>query len=614
MCGIAGWLSTGEAVDRHAFEAMTDRLRHRGPDGRGTAYFREGRIALGHRRLAIQDLSEAGAQPMILVEPGAPALALTFNGEIYNHPELRRELEGSGANYSTSCDAETLLHAYRRWGPQCVERLRGIFAFAIWDEGEGKLFAARDHMGVKPFYFAQMPGGLAFASQVTAFMALPGFSRDPSPAGMADALHHGLTTGNQAIFEGVSRLAPGHCLIWEAGKRREWEYWRLPESARIDDFTVARDELAHELERSIDLQMLSDVPVHAFLSGGIDSSLVTALAMRRPQIFGSAHTLGFANPAFDETPFARIAASAAKAPHREHRLEANDAVRILDLCVETFDEPYGIDSALPMIAIAEAMAGEGVKLVLAGDGADECFAGYPHHEKLAEYYARHGRETGEGPARSIAGRLRGLFSNFAPDQVYKSHNGRLRAGDFASIAGPRLHENGAVPSRRERAVLPLDRHPVDAARRADMASYLPDEILVKVDRATMAFGIEARVPLLDHRLVELAFAIAPALHHRDGERKALLKAAAATWLPREVLTARKKGFSLPIADFFMTGPEDERRIFREIASGPLVSDGWLRGDRIERAAARAEYRAGAVLQLLLLDRWYRRWVLYGRAA
>ncbi len=616
MCGITGWVSATRAVVRPEFEAMTDRLAHRGPDGRGTAYYRDGRVALGHRRLAIQDLSPAGAQPMVLKDEAAGMhIVLTFNGEIYNHPELRRELEAGGARYRTRCDAETILHAYSRWGPDAVQRLRGIFAFAIWDEAKGELFGARDHLGVKPFYCAQLGDDLAFASQICAFDALSGFTREIAPAAFADALRHGVTTGERAIYRGTSRLLPGHCFLWRAGERRTWRYWSPPRHPDIADPVEARGAVETCLAESVTGQMLGDVPVHTLLSGGIDSSLTTAIAAEEPERIGSAFTLGFDNRAFDESSHACAAATAIRCEHAIERLRADEAQRVLDQAVAAFDEPYGIDSALPMVAIADRMAQSGVKVVLSGDGADELFAGYRHYDALAEHYANHGRATANARSASALGILRGVLTGgFSPFPTYTAHNGWFGETAFRAVSGPRLAEYRADAYERERTVFDTRRGPVDAARRADLASYLTDEILVKVDRATMAFGIEARVPLLDHRLVELAFRISPALHHDRGERKAVLKGAAARWLPQSILTARKKGFSLPIADFFLSGPEDERRILAEIAAGPLVREGWLQGERLEAAVARAEYRAGAVLQLLLLDRWYRHWARGAGAA
>jgi len=610
MCGIIGWLSTKTPVMRARFEAMTDRLSHRGPDGRGTAYFRDDRIALGHRRLAIQDLSSAGAQPMqwrsSQYEPG---LAVTFNGEIYNHPELRRDLESHGAVYTPGGDTETLLHAYLRWGPAMVERLRGIFAFAIWDERSGELFAARDHFGVKPFYIAECPDGMAFASQVSAFFELEGFHKSIRAQGFVDALRHGVSTGEETIFDNVIGLGPGHCLVWHEGRRSTQRFWSLPEQTDIGCARRAREELSSLIAESIGAQMLGDVPVHSLLSGGVDSSLVTALAARQPGRFGQAFTLGFDDPKFDESSYAIEAAETIGCPHSTHVFPAQEAETLLDTAIDVFDEPYGIDSALPMVAIAQILAQSGVKVVLSGDGGDELFGGYRHYDDLAAHYARRGRICAESNPATVTGQiLDWLAGGFSPFPTYTCHNGWFGEKALNALAGPRLANCLGDPFRRERAVFPQDRPPVEAARRADIASYLPDEILVKIDRATMAFGIEARVPLLDHRLVELAFRIEPALHYCKGERKALLKAVAADFLPESLLGSRKKGFSAPLHSLFFARPRDRKRVVKNLERGPLVEDGWLARPGIDRAVKQSEYPDGALFQLLMIDRWYRHWM------
>lgn len=606
MCGVTVWISEDRAVPRDEFEAMTDRLRRRGPDGRGAAYFRSDRVALGHRRLAILDLTDAGAQPMSLPARG---LTLTFNGEIYNHPELRRELESAGAVYRSTCDAETILHGYAKWGPDVVKKLRGIFAFAIWDDQRGELFAARDHLGVKPLYRAEIGGGLAFASQPHAFFALRAFEKEVCPEGFRDALQYGVATGERSAFRGVSKLPPAHCFSWRGGESRMWRYWSLPEEATIARETEAIEAVAALLADSVSDQMLSDVPVHSLLSGGIDSSAIASVALRKRARFGQAFTLGFEDPTFDESRYAALAAEAIDCPHTIERLTRTEATQILDAAVEAFDEPYGIDSALPMVAISQFMAKAGVKVTLSGDGADECFAGYRHYDALARHYARFGRRDGDGRGATFTGRARSILSGgFSPFPAYTSHNGWFRQGDLINLAGPKIIEFGDDVFHRERSVFNCDRPPVDAAQRADIQSYLPDEILVKIDRTTMAYGIEARVPFLDHRLVELAFSIEPTLHYQGGERKALLKAAARRWLPPSVLTRRKKGFSAPVGEFFLASDAQRKAAFDTILTGPLVTEGWVNGLSLRKICKRSEYAAGAAFQLMLIDRWYRCWV------
>ncbi|MGF1553069.1 MAG: asparagine synthase (glutamine-hydrolyzing) [Paracoccaceae bacterium] len=608
MCGIVGRVSTRAPVDRSAFERMTDRLAHRGPDGRGTWYAREGRVALGHRRLAILDLSPAGTQPMTI--PGS-GLWLTYNGEIYNHPALRAELEGKGHVYRSRCDSETILHAYAEWGTASVERLNGIFAFALWDEREGRLLAARDPIGVKPLYLIETAETLAFASQPGAFLDLPGFAARPDPEGMLDCLAYGVVPGERAAFAGVSKLGPGEALEWrDTGRRattRRWRYWRLPERAEIVDPAQAARVLEEALDRAVVSQLASDVPVSIFLSGGIDSSLVGAVAAGHTGAPATAFTIGFDDAMHDERRHAALAADLIGAHPVVAVLAPGDLDAALDDVVEAYDEPFAIDAGLPMARLARLAHEHGVRVALAGDGADELFAGYRHYDTLDRHYRRHGRCTAERVENPVRGLVaRALHGAFDPVEAYRAHNARITGPVAETLAGPALAE-GVLPRRhRERAHFDPARPAVEAARRADVATYLADEILVKVDRATMAFGIEARVPLLDPDLAALAFRIDTALHYAGGERKALLKRVAGRWLPDSVLTVRKKGFSPPI-DTWLTRPAVREAMLARVREGRLVADGILRRDDLARRLARLRRPAAGLLQLYLMERWAERW-------
>lgn len=605
MCGIVGWASRERPMDRAAFDGMIDSLAHRGPDGRGAWFDRGGRIALGHRRLSIVDLTEAGAQPMSLPEAG---LHLTFNGEIYNHPELRETLEARGAVYRSRCDSETILHAYAEWGPSCVERFRGIFAFALWDEREGRLFAARDHVGVKPLYLRDGPDGLAFASQPRAFVGLPGFTPEIDPDGFLDALTYGVVPGHRGAYRGATKLPPGHRLIWRDGETRIERYWAPAEGVEIFDAREAEAAVAAAVEEAVALQLMADVPVATFLSGGIDSSVVTACAVETTGPGVKSFTIGFDEGPFDERPYAARAAEYLGVEPVVETLRPEDMDRAIEDAVEAFDEPFAIDAALPMTAISRLAASRGTKVVLAGDGADELFAGYRHYDALAARYRRHGRGDGgavASRARAFAADL--IWGGFDPLAVYKSHNAQLNGPVAARMAGEAL-EGRRSQRWREEACFRRDLGPVEAARRCDLATYLPDEILVKVDRATMAFGIEARVPFLDPAMIDLAFRIDPALHYQGGERKAVLKRAARRWLPQDILSARKKGFSPPLVEWAGV-PEMRRRMLETVSSGVLVSGGWLRGERLAEAVDGLARPAAALFQLYLLERWAQRWVV-----
>ena len=604
MCGIVGRVSRSRPVARDAFERMTDRLAHRGPDGRGTFYARDERVALGHRRLSIVDLSPAGSQPMTLADAG---LALVYNGEIYNHPELRAELESHGHVYRSHCDTETVLHAYARWGEDCVSRFRGIFSFALWDDRRGQLFAARDHLGVKPFYYLDEDQGLAFASQPGAFLELPGFEPRIDPQGFLDYLSYGVVPGDRAVYRGVSKLPPGHVLTWRDGSVRTRSFWRPPERADIHDPDAAARALEDALESVVAMQLRSDVPVATFLSGGIDSSLITAIAGARRDEPTTAYTIGFDVERSDERAYAARAAEHCGARPVVEVLTAADVERTIDDAVEAYDEPFGIGAALPMVAISRLAAAHGTKVVLSGDGADELFAGYRHYDDLARHYRRAGRVTaervGNWPRHLLA---RARHGRFDPLQAYKCHNAELAGTARERLCGPALRD--VVSGRwRESDRFRRDLGAVEAGRRCDLDTYLPDEILVKVDRASMRFGIEARVPFLDPALVELAFRIAPGLHYAGGERKALLKRAAARWLPADVLGLRKKGFSAPLGEWLRAG-DAQRRMRAELAEGHLVETGLLDAEALAPTLGALRRPMAGLLQLYLLERWARRWL------
>ncbi|MGR3495264.1 asparagine synthase (glutamine-hydrolyzing) [Citreimonas sp.] len=599
MCGIVGCVSAKgrqpvDDMDR-AFEHACDALAHRGPDGRGIWTADDAHARLGHRRLAIVDPSPAGAQPMLCPDSGR---VLVYNGEIYNHPALRRELEALGHRYRTRCDSETILHAYTAWGADCVARLRGIFAFAIWDPATRALFAARDHLGVKPLCYRDGDGWFAFASQPRALRPLGLAGVDPQA--MRDYLSYGIVPDSGGAFPGLRKLSPAHALSWRDGQLRTWRYWSLPERADITDAAEAEALLADALPRAVEDQLMSDVPVATFLSGGIDSSLVSALAAVRGGAPLPAFTLGFPEAESDERPFARTAAHAIGAPLHEAVLDRTRALALIDTLVEAFDEPFGMGAALPMLAVSEQVAQAGYKVVLSGDGADELFAGYRHYDALSGRYARRGMATAvraRNPLRAALTRL--SHGRFDPLQWYHPHEAMLTPETQAVLAGPALAQTCA---RRRASGFPTDRGAVDAARRYDVAGYLPDEILSKVDRATMHHGVEARVPFLDPELVTLAFRIDPALHH-GGDRKALMKRVAARWLPDSMLTARKKGFSPPL-HLWLADDALQAGFRALIDGGRLVEAGLLHRDAARRLAMLGP---GPTFQIYLAERWMRRW-------
>ncbi len=604
MCGILGTRRSTPIRDR-VFEMMLNTLAHRGPDGEGIEVLDSGRVLIGHRRLAIIDLSPVAAQPMTN-EDGS--VWLTFNGEIYNYRELRSFLQLSGHRFRTNGDSEVIVHAYEEWGESCVERLRGIFAFGIWDESAEKLFLARDHLGVKPLYYTTSLDPFTFASQPSGITQDPDFHREIDFDGFRDFLAFGYVTGERCIFRGINRLLPGHTATLTQGNLRVRRYWRLEYEPVVTNLAEAAQLLDDKLHESVGLQLVSDVPLGVFLSGGIDSSLVTALASRAYSSRLRTFTIGFDEAAYDERSYARLVAKAYNTEHREKVASRRGIESILLDAIDAFDEPFEPNGPIPAYLVSSFAKENRTKAVLGGDGGDELFAGYLWYDRLAERLQQRG---------ALARALRRL----APAR--RVPHDFLRTQDYAAIYA----YGGALPwdvqvklltdDARKAVSTPFlaayepfartDLPAVTAAQYLDTHVYLPDHVLCKIDRATMANGIETRVPFLDHELVELAFKISVDLQYRRGERKAVLKRVAASYLPQAIVTSRKKGFSSPMAQW--TDPAIRKWCGGVLGDGYLVNHGILRktwSDTLASLEPQAHVRG--LWLLTTAELWARRWL------
>ena len=373
MCGIVAELATGAPVARDRFERMVESLGARGPDGAGLRLLDGDRVALGHTRLAIIDLSEAGLQPL----PNEDETAwLVFNGEIYNYRELRNELIGAGHRFRSQTDSEVVVHAYEEWGDDCVHRLRGMFAFAIWDSARRRLFAARDRLGVKPLYLWQHPGGLVIASQPRAILAHPAFRPEVNRAAFQNYLAYSYVPRDLSIYEGVSKVPAGHRVAVEGTSLRVDRYWEPHYRPEIRDPAEAAEMIRLKLAEAVETQLVSDVPIGFFLSGGIDSTSVAAIAASRCEEVPPSFTIGFDDAEGDERVHARLAAERIGCPAHERTLTVGDAFDLLPAYVRAYDEPFYDHSAIPTLAVSELARSHGVKVVLSGDGGDEVFGGY----------------------------------------------------------------------------------------------------------------------------------------------------------------------------------------------------------------------------------------------
>ena len=557
MCGIAGIMSfNGRPVSSEEMSAMCTAMVHRGPDDEGF-YIGPG-VGLGMRRLSIIDL-QTGRQP-VHNEDGT--VGVVFNGEIYNFRDLRRKLEQRGHVFSTATDTEVIVHLYEDFGPHCVEHLRGMFAFALWDGRRRQLLLARDRLGIKPLYYAEIAGRLLFASELKAILQLPEVARSLNWRAVSH-LFTGLTTPPaESIIEGVRKLEPGHFLLASPGKAPQIErYWEVrfePDYSRSEEDYA--EELRERLEESIALHLVSDVPLGAFLSGGIDSSSVVATMARLAPGPVKTFSIGFLERDFNELGYARLVAKRFGTDHHELILEPN-VVDILEDLAWHLDEPFGDPSAIPTFMVSK-LAADYVTVVLSGDGGDELFAGY-------DKYLVEGRERSFRFVPARIRRLLGLLSRLMPEGM----RGRNLLRHFSLPEVERCLDNVTLfrledkqrlfrkeaferlshydPFRLEAEELKHgDGHWLTKLQSLDLQRYLPLDILTKVDRMSMAHSIETRVPLLDHELVEFAATIPPELRLRNGRTKYIFKRAMPGILPDEVIDRPKHGFGIPLGRWF----------------------------------------------------------------
>ena len=621
MCGIAGVFhpATPKPVDPARIRRMIDALSHRGPDGEGV--WTAPGIGFGHRRLSIIDL-DGSPQPMSDGE-----LTVTYNGEIYNFAELRAELQAGGARFRTEGDTEVLLHGWRAWGPAVLDRLNGMFAFALHDGATRTLFLARDRFGVKPLHYAQLPdGSLAFASELKGLLAHPLLRREVSLHAVEDYLGLGYVPDDACIVAGVRKLPAGCFLLVERGKPipepRRW--WDVDFSNRATGSAGALgDELIERLRAAVRSRMVADVPLGAFLSGGVDSSAVVALMAEASGQAVRTCTIGFDEAGHDERAYADAVASRFRTDHRE-RVVRPDDFALIDKLVQHFDEPFADASALATYQVS-ALARESVTVALSGDGADEMLAGYRRYR----FHAAEERVRRIVPA-AARGRVFGALGRHYPkadwaprplrarstllalagsgEEAYARAVGvtepELRARLFSAEARRALGGHRAENRYVETMRAAPGRDALDRAQYADVKHWLPGDILTKVDRTSMAVSLEAREPLLDHRLVEFCATLPASMRLRRGEGKWLMKRSLGRHLPRDILYRPKMGFVTPISAWFRDPLASQAAALAH--SRVLEETGWFDLPALgELAAAHRSGRAehGRTLwQFLMLER------------
>ncbi len=601
MCGIAGifHLETAKPVDPKRIKMMCDPMVHRGPDGSGV--WTAAGVGLGHRRLSIIDV-EGSPQPMVSADDNR---VLSFNGEIYNYQKLRTILQNAGYEFLTDGDSEVILHGWDHWGVDCLRHFQGMFAFAIYDAREKSLFIARDRLGVKPLFYAQLSdGSVIFGSELKALLAHPALRKEPNLYALDDYLAFGYVPDHSSIVSGVQKLAAGHYLLLEQGKKMpaEVQWWDIDFSNRVSGSEAElKEELLRLMRDAVQSRMVSDVPLGAFLSGGVDSSAVVALMSELSSNPVKTCSIGFNEAKLDESGYADLIANRFLTDHRSRTVAADDYT-LLDRLTDLYDEPFADASALPTYRVCQ-LARENVTVALSGDGADEAMAGYRRH------VFHHGEERIRSLfSESLRGPLFGTLGKYYPKADWAPRPLRAKT-TFLSLAREGYEgysEAVGVTSPSQRMALysakmlrsiegysseahmhklmqnAPARSGLDQAQYADMKMWLPGDILTKVDRASMGASLEAREPLLDHNLIEFAAKLPENMRVRRGQGKYLMKRSLEKYLPDDILYRPKMGFVTPISQWFRGPLADTARSIS--SSSILEQSGWFEADNLSKLA------------------------------
>ena len=645
MCGICGEIDFKNGVRVELIRTMCKLLAHRGPDDEGIVLINRDKslevkqndtpplgekgfhVALGHRRLSIIDLSEAGHQPMCNEDK---TIWIVLNGEIYNFQDLRLELQKNGHLFKSKSDTETILHAYEQWGTECLSHLRGMFAFVIWDSNLQRLFMARDRLGKKPLVYFSQNGHFGFASEIKALLQVPGIERKVN----GRALHHYLTyqyvPSEETIFEGIKKLPPAHYLLYDhLGNLKIERYWRLNfNSSRQTNPNVEdlEDRVRTELEEAVKLRLISDVPLGAFLSGGVDSSLIVGIMAKLSGRPVKTFSIGFEEKEFDELSYARIVSDHFSTEHHEFVVRPN-AVEILPKLVWHYNEPFADSSAIPTYYVAN-LTKNFVKVVLTGDAGDENFAGYPRYLRsmwvasftripetlrkglLPQFLrALSGFHWKEKTLNRLSDFVESLSTNQAENYAEQikifsaKEKENIYTDDFREQVGGNNPLDFLVSKLQESGTKEL----LEQLLYVDINSYLPEDLLVKMDIATMANSLEARVPFLDHKFMELVSNIPTRLKLKGTESKFILKKAFKDFLPAVIFKRKKMGFGVPLSKWFRN--ELKEYVYEILLDEKTLNRGYFRREGVERLLndhidLRYDHSA-RIWALLFLEVWFR---------
>ena len=644
MCGIAGLVSpeaTGSNELQTTIAAMTRSLSHRGPDDEGLWLHPERGVALGHRRLSIVDLSPAGHQPMVSANG---RFVIAYNGEVYSHQETRKELEALGVSFRGTSDTEVILEACAAWSVEkTLPRLNGMFAFALWDRQEGVLKLVRDRLGIKPLYWAQFGRFFLFGSELKALRAAPGWTPKIRPDAVAAYIRHAYIPAPHTIYEGVHKLEPGMVLTLDTLGRREpalARFWDLSEverrgSAQRQEPGSATlvDELDSLLRDAVGRRMIADVPLGAFLSGGIDSSVVAALMQAQSSAPVKTYTIGFEQQRYDEAPHARAVAKHLGTTHTELYVSPADALAVVPELPKWFDEPFADSSQIPTLLVSR-LTRRHVTVALSGDGGDELFAGYQRyfwHQQLQTWFDRVPRSARRAAAlglRSLSPHIRDAVIRALPAKLQGKVTGSriekltdvLGASDPAALyqqivslwPNPNSLVLGGVEAKGRlwEPNLTDGLNPLfEGPQLVDTLTYLPDDILTKVDRASMAVALEARVPLIDYRVVEFAWRLPLEMKVSNGRGKSILRAVLARYVPDRLIDRPKMGFGVPMADWLrgpLRGWAEELLNPSRIASQGLL-DGALVGRMWRSHLSGQNQETDRLWTILMLQSWLQLW-------
>ncbi len=624
MCGICGKLvfDREASVSPALIKSMADTIAHRGPDDDG--YFISGPIGLGFRRLSIIDLG-GGHQPLSN-EDGS--VHIIFNGEIYNYQELRRYLIGHGHIFKTQTDTETIVHLYEQLGEACVEKLRGMFAFAIWDDRSESLFLARDRVGIKPLYYSQSRNSVVFASEIKAILADPEMKTEVRTSMIDRFLTFDYLPGEETLFKNIYKLAPGHSLTFRAGKSYKRQYWDLHFEPSPSTLRQAKSRLLHLLEESVSLHMISDVPVGFLLSGGVDSTAMLGLAKGKTSFPLSSYTMGFSDAQVtDERPYARLAAQQYGSEHHETTINATQFAEFLPNYIWHMEEPVCEPPAVALYYVSK-LAKDFVKVLISGEGGDEAFAGYSNYRHLLWIERLKRLPT---PIRQLFTSSFSLLTHFAwpasaakstqflssrledsyfgrtshPARFFNRQWHQFYSSDFAQSVDKKFSSHVATKHLRNAQ----HAGPLGKMLYTDTKTWLPDDLLIKADKMTMANSIELRVPLLDHKILEFAASLPQNFKVRGFTTKYIAKKTLSGLVPREILQRKKTGFPVPYERWFR---QDLKNWVRDLLlDAKTTARGYFQKSAVERMLSEDVASGGyskEIFDLTVLELWHRQFL------